>query len=49
MRPRCPGWLSYQDARGRVPVNRVPKYLAVNGQARVLRVIELLVENDEQS
>ena len=39
-------WLveSYQDARGRVPVNLALLSLAVNDQARVLRVIELLVD-----
>src|SRR5713226_6241166 len=33
---------SYQDARGRVPVNDTLKSLAATDQARVLRVISLL-------
>ena len=39
-------WLveSYQDVRGRVPVNLALLSLAVNDQARVLLVIELLVD-----
>jgi phage-related protein len=35
---------SYRDARGRVPVNNALESLAATDQARLLRVIELLVE-----
>ena len=35
---------SYQDARGRVPVNEALRSLAAADQARMLRVVSLLID-----